>query len=146
MEQLVSDLNEKLFLEGQRAEDARRLAREAYRQSPLRRAAFAGRGYEADGAKLKKQIDGFFTSKEGPDFKPSEHAGKKIKGLVAPTYDLKQAGPIYAWAYKELQDAEQPDLFVIIGTASAGLDHVFAVTDKDFETPSRGRHPPTNRS
>ena len=45
MDQLVSDLNEKLFLEGQRAEDARRLAREAYRQSPLRRASFAGRGY-----------------------------------------------------------------------------------------------------
>jgi len=135
MDQLVSDLNEKLFLEGERTGDARRLAREAYRQSPLRRAAFAGRGYEADGAKLKKQIDGFFTSKEGPDFKLSEHAGKKIKGLVAPTYDLKQAGPIYAWAYKELQDAEQPDLFVIIGTASAGLDYVYAVTDKDFETP-----------
>jgi len=71
-------------------------------------------GYEADGAKLKKQIDGFFTSKRRAGFKPSEHAGKKIKGLVAPTYDLKQAGPIYAWAYKELQDAEQPDLFVII--------------------------------
>ncbi|MEO6110481.1 MAG: MEMO1 family protein, partial [Nitrospiraceae bacterium] len=122
MDQLVSDLNEKLFLEGQRAEDARRLAREAYRQSPLRRASFAGRGYEADGAKLKKQIDGFFASKEGPDFKLSEHVGKQIKGLVAPTYDLKQAGPIYAWAYKELHDAEQPDLFVIIGTASAGLD------------------------
>ena len=135
MDQLVSDLNEKLFLEGQRAENARRLAQEAYRQSPVRRAAFAGRGYEADGAKLKKQIDGFFTSKEGPDFKPSEHAGKKLKGLVVPTYDLKQAGPIYAWAYKELQDSEQPDLFVVIGTASAGLDYVFAVTDKDFETP-----------
>ena len=135
MDQLVSDLHEKLFLEGQRAEEAQLLARDAYRKSPLRRAAFAGRGYEADGTKLKKQIDGFFTSKEGPDFKPSEHAGKKIKGLVTPTYDLKQAGPIYAWAYKELQDSEQPDLFVIIGTASAGLDHVFAVTDKDFETP-----------
>jgi AmmeMemoRadiSam system protein B len=96
---------------------------------------FAGRAYEADATKLKKQIDGFFTSKEGPDFKPSAHAGKKIKGLVAPTYDLKQAGSIYAWAYKELQDSEQPDLFVIIGTASAGLESVYAVTDKDFETP-----------
>ncbi len=135
LDQLVSDLNHKLFLEGPRTEDARRLAQETYRQSPLRRAAFAGRGYEADGVKLKKQIDSFFTSKEGPDFKPSEHAGKKIKGIVAPTYDLKQAGPIYAWAYKELQDAEQPDLFIIIGTASAGLASVFAVTDKDFETP-----------
>jgi len=135
VEQLVADLDGKLFLEGERVESARRQAQEAYRQSPHRQAAFAGRSYEADGAKLKKQIDGFFTSKEGPDFKPSDNKGKLIKGLVAPTYDLKQAGPIYAWAYKELQEAQQPDVYVIIGTANAGLENLFAVTDKDFETP-----------
>lgn len=135
VEQLVTDLDQKLFLEGERAEEARREQRAQYRESPLRTAAFAGRAYEADGAKLKKQIDGFFTSKEGPDFKPSENAGKPIKGVVAPTYDLKQAGPIYAWAYKELQEATQPDVYVLIGTAYAGLDNLFAVTDKDFETP-----------
>ena len=135
IEQLVTDLDTKLFLEGQRTESARKQAQEAYRQTPLRAAAFAGRSYEADGVKLKKQIDGFFTSKEGPDFKPSENKGKPIKGLVAPTYDLKHAGPIYAWAYKELQDAEQPEVLVIIGTANAGLENLFAVTDKDFETP-----------
>ena len=135
IEQLVADLDQKLFLEGERAETAKQQARDLYHQSPLRAAAFAGRGYEADGAKLTKQIEGFFTSKEGPDFKPSEHRGKKMKGLVAPTYDLKQAGPIYAWAYKELQEAAQPDLYVVIGTAYAGLDNLFAVTDKDFETP-----------
>ena len=135
VEQLVADLDTKLFLEGERAESARRQAQEAYRQAPLRQAQFAGRSYETDGAKLKKQIDGFFSSKEGPDFKPSENRGKPIKGLVAPTYDVKQAGPIYAWAYKELQEAQQPDVYVVIGTAHAGLDHVVAVTDKDFETP-----------
>jgi AmmeMemoRadiSam system protein B len=135
VEQLVSDLDEKLFLEGERVESARRQAQEAYRQAPLRQAQFAGKSYEADGAKLKKQIDGFFASKEGPDFKPSENRGKAIKGLVAPTYDVKQAGPIYAWAYKELQEAQQPDVYVIIGTAHAGLDNLFAITDKDFETP-----------
>ncbi len=135
VEQLVTDLDQKLFLEGERAEEARREQRAQYRESPLRQAAFAGRAYEADGAKLKKQIDGFFTSKEGPDFKPSENAGKTIKGVVAPTYDLKQAGPIYAWGYKELQEATQPDVYVVIGTAYAGLDNLFAVTDKDFETP-----------
>ncbi|MBH0188605.1 MAG: AmmeMemoRadiSam system protein B [Nitrospira sp.] len=80
-------------------------------------------------------MDGFFTSEEGPDFKPSENQGKPIRGLVAPTYDLKQAGPIYAWAYKELQDSEQPDVYVVFGTAYAGLDNLFALTDKDFETP-----------
>ena len=135
VEQLVLDLDQKLFLEGDRAEAARQQAQNEYRQSPLRKAAFAGRSYEADGAKLKKQIEGFFASKEGPDFKPSENQGKEIKGLVAPTYDLKQAGPVYAWAYKELQEASQPDLFVVIGTAYAGLESMFAVTDKDFETP-----------
>ncbi len=135
VEQLVADLDAKLFLEGERAEAAKQEARNLYRQSPLRPAAFAGRSYEADGAKLTKQIETFFTSKEGPDFKPSGHSGKKIKGLVAPTYDLKQAGPIYAWAYKELHEASQPDLYVVFGTAYAGLDNLFAVTDKDFETP-----------
>ena len=93
VEQLVSDLDTKLFLEGDRTDSARRQAQAVYRQAPLRAAAFAGKSYEADGAKLKKQIDGFFTSKEGPDFKPSENRGRLIKGLVAPTYDVKQAGP-----------------------------------------------------
>jgi MEMO1 family protein len=135
VEQLVADLEQKLFLEGDRAETARQQARLEYRQRAMRPAVFAGRSYEADGAKLRKQLDGFFSSGEGPDFKPSENRGKLIKGLVAPTYDLKQAGPVYAWGYKELQEGEQPDVYVIIGTAHAGLENFFAVTDKDFETP-----------
>ncbi|MBI5671949.1 MAG: hypothetical protein HZC50_01490, partial [Nitrospirae bacterium] len=96
VEQLVMDLEQKLFLEGERVEATKQQARIAYRRQPIRQAAFAGRSYEADGVKLKKQIDGFFTSGEGPDFKPSENRGKLIKGLVAPTYDLKQAGSVYA--------------------------------------------------
>jgi hypothetical protein len=135
IEQLVADLDQKLFLEGPRTETARQQVQIEYRQRPLRPAVFAGRSYEEDGVKLNKQIDGFFASAEGPDFKPSEHRGKLIKGLVVPTYDLKQAGPVYAWGYKELQEAQRPDIYVIIGTAHAGLENLFAVTDKDFETP-----------
>jgi len=135
MDQLVADLDAKLFLEGGRTDQARHEAHEAYRQTPIRPAQFAGRSYEADGEKLRKQIEGFFTSKEGPDFKPSANSGKFLRGLVVPTYELKQAGPIYAWAYKELQEAQQPSVHVIIGTAHAGLESLFAVTDKDFETP-----------
>jgi len=135
VEQLVGDLEAKLFLEGDRTEGAKEQARAAYRRAAMRPAAFAGKSYEADRAQLRKQIDGFFSSKEGPDFKPSANKGKLIKGLVAPTYELKHAGPIYAWAYKELQDAQQPDVLVIIGTAHAGLEQPFALTDKDFETP-----------
>jgi MEMO1 family protein len=135
VEELVGDLEAKLFLEGQRTEGAKEEARAAYRGAKVRPAVYAGKSYEADRGQLKKQIDGFFSSKEGPDFKPSENKGKVIKGLMVPTYDLKQAGPIYAWAYKELQEAQQPDVVIIIGTAHAGLERPFALTDKDFETP-----------
>ena len=135
VEQLVGDLEAKLFLEGDRTEGAKEQARTAYRQAAVRPAAFAGKSYEADRSGLKKQIDGFFSSKEGPDFKPSVNKGKPIKGLVVPTYDVKQAGPIYAWAYKELQEAQQPEVLIIIGTAHAGLEQPFALTDKNFETP-----------
>jgi AmmeMemoRadiSam system protein B len=134
-EQLVADLEAKLFLEGHRTEGAKEEARRAYREAAVRPAGFAGKSYEADKGQLKKQIDGFFSSKEGPDFKPSSNKGRPIKGLVAPTYELKHAGPIYAWAYKELQEAQQPDVLIIIGTAHAGLESLFALTDKDFETP-----------
>lgn len=135
VEQLLADLDAKLFLEGERAEAAKTEALEAYRQAPCRLPSFSGRSYEADPGKLRAQIKGFFTSKEGPEIKPSTHAGQPIKGLVAPTYEVKQAGPIYAWGYKELQEAQQPDLYVLIGTAYSGLEHPVAVTDKDFETP-----------
>jgi MEMO1 family protein len=135
VEQLLADLDTKLFLEGERTQQAKQQALETYRQAPCRPPQFAGRSYEADAAKLRAQIKGFFTSKEGPEIKASEHAGQPITGLVAPTFELKHAGPVYAWAYKELQEAQQPDLYVLIGTAHSGLEQPVTMTDKDFETP-----------
>ncbi len=135
LQRLINDLDDKLFLEGERADAACQAALTAYRAAPTRTAAFAGKSYEADPAKLMVQIKGCFTSKEGPERKDSEHKGQPIKGLVAPHYEIKHAGPIYAWAYKELQDAQAPDLFVILGTSHTGLQNGYAVTGKDFETP-----------
>ena len=125
VEQLITELEDKLFLEGARSDTARQQALEVYRHSAVREAAFAGRSYEADAERLRNQLDGFFKSKEGPEPKASEDRGKPIKGLVAPTYELKHAGPVYAWAYKELEEAQQPDLYVVIGTAYAGLSRRF---------------------
>lgn len=135
IERLVADMDSKLFLEGDRCEAAKRAAAEAYRAQPIRRAAFAGRSYESEPARLLRQLEDFERSKEGPEIRASDNKGKKIKGLVAPHYDLKQAGAIYAWAYKELREAAVPDLFVLLGTAHTELAHGFTLTDKDFETP-----------
>lgn len=135
MEKLIADLDEKLFLEGERYDAARKAAIEAYRAAAVRPAAYAGKAYAAEPAALKKELDGFFTSKEGPDWKPSANAGRPLKGIIAPHYDLRQGGPVYAWAYKEVQEAQVPEVFVLIGTCQAGLERGYALTDKDFETP-----------
>ena len=132
---LVSDLDEKLFLEGERYEQARAAALTAYRSHPVREAVFAGKSYDADLETLKKQMAGFFESKEGPEQTPSDNKGKKIKAIVAPTFEPKEAGPIYAWAYKELKEAVTPDVYVILGVCHSGLERGIAITDRDFTTP-----------
>ena len=135
LDKLIADLDQKLFLEGDRYEKAKVEVLKAYREAPTRKPQFAGKSYEEDPEKLREQIAGFFSSKEGPKSGPSENAGKPIKGLIAPNYEPKDAGPLYAWAYKELKEAESPDVFVVIGIGHAGLDEPVAVTNKDFETP-----------
>ncbi|NKB81284.1 MAG: AmmeMemoRadiSam system protein B [Nitrospirales bacterium] len=135
LQRLVADLEDKLFLEGDRCDQAKALAIETFRNAPTRPSVFAGKSYEAEAEKLSQQLDGFFSSKEGPDKTPSEHAGQRIKGVIAPSFDLKEAGPLYAWTYKELQEAETPSVFVLLGTCHAGLEGGIAVTGKDFETP-----------
>ena len=132
---LVADLDEKLFLEGDRLKQVQQQAFEAYRKLEVRPMAFAGKQYDADPEKLREQINGFYTSKEGPEKGKTECAGQMIKGLVAPNFDIKEAGPIYTWGYQEIQEGQVPDVFVLIGTCHAGLEGGIAFTDKDFETP-----------
>lgn len=135
LDKLIADLDQKLFLEGDRYETTKVAALKAYHEAPTRKPAFAGKSYEEDPEKLREQIAGFFTSKEGPTSAASANKDKLIKGLIAPNYEVKDAGPIYAWGYKELRDAETPDVYIVIGIGHAGLDEPVAVTDKDFETP-----------
>ena len=100
LERLVEELERKLFLEGPAFEAAKQAAIETYRALPLRKAAYAGRAYEADPGKLRKQLEECFVSKEGPGKTPSANRGKALKARVVPHYELGLAGPVYAWAYK----------------------------------------------
>jgi len=135
VDKFIADLDEKLFLEGERFEAAKQALLESFRAQPTRPAAFAGKSYEADPEKLKQQLDGFFRSKEGPGSAPSGNAGQALKAIVTPQVEINTAGPIYAWAYKEVREAKTPDVFVILGVARGVIETLFACTDKDFETP-----------
>lgn len=136
---LIESLDEAGFLESDKFDARRRAIEHAWRQSPVRPAAHAGGAYAGEAAALAAQIDGFFTPPEGPGapvvgaVAPS--AAPKLRGLIAPHIDLHRGGPVYGWAYRELLERSDADLFVILGTCHAGMPDPFAVTLKPYHTP-----------
>jgi MEMO1 family protein len=55
--------------------------------------------------------------------------------LIAPHIDPNRGGRAYAWAYKQVAEQSDADLFVILGTAHNPLAEQFCVARKDFWTP-----------
>ena len=59
----------------------------------------------------------------------------QLRGLLAPHIDFHRGGPVYAWAYREVLERCDADLFVVLGTCHTGMTEPFAATLKAFETP-----------
>ena len=147
------------FLESDRFRERRRALEDAFRQSPVRSAAHAGGAYAGDAGELQAQIDGFFAGPEGPgaavisavngdvsavnrDFltdpvaSPSAAAPQtRVRALIAPHIDFHRGGSTYAWAYREILERSDADLYVVLGTCHAGMPDPFAVTLKPYDTP-----------
>jgi len=135
---VVESLDQAGFLDGERFEARRRGIEEAFRESPTRPAVHAGGAYAGEPGELAAQIDGFFVHPEGPgpaDRAPAPPGSAPLRGLIAPHIDLHRGGPIYGWAYRELIERSDADLFVILGTCHAGMADPFAVTLKAYDTP-----------
>jgi AmmeMemoRadiSam system protein B len=58
-----------------------------------------------------------------------------VRGIIAPHIDLRVGGSCYAWAYKELAERCDADLFILLGTSHYGMRHLFVTTEKDYNTP-----------
>ncbi len=150
------------FLDSDRFRERRGALEDAFRQSPVRPAAHAGGAYAGDAVALQAQIDDFFTHTDGPGAsaaRPGVSAGragvsavwgsagaisgppqlnkplKPLKALIAPHIDFHRGGSTYAWAYREVLERSDADLFVVLGTCHAGMADPFAVTLKPYETP-----------
>jgi AmmeMemoRadiSam system protein B len=133
---LAEQLDEQGFLEGSRFAARRAALDRAYLEAPRRPAAHAGGAYPGEAEELRASIDGFFASGAGagPIVWGPERA-PRVRGLIAPHIDLHRGGPAYTWAYRDLAERGDADLFVILGTCHAGMEHPFALTRKDFDTP-----------
>ena len=136
------------FLDSDRFRERRRALEDAFRQSPVRPAAHAGGAYADEAAALRAQIDGFFSGPDGPDTaingdvslypvaSPSAAAPRtRTRAVIAPHIDFHRGGSTYAWAYREVLERSDADLYVVLGTCHAGMPDPFAVTLKPYDTP-----------
>lgn len=131
----LSGLDQCLFLDNERFRRHEERLREEFKRASVRPPFLAGKAYPADAPSLRRLMDGFFASPQGPGPLSRRKTEKEVKAIIAPHIDLRSGGPCFAWAYSELAHSSNPDLFVILGIGHAPMENLFAVTPKDFETP-----------
>ena len=135
LDEIILELDTAHFLEGAGFEAHREQVEADFARSQIRRAALAGKSYEADPERLGIQIDGFFAPPEGPGPPLPQDGGPPIRGAVIPHIDFARGGACYGWAYKAMMESCDADLFVVLGTSHTGTRGFFALTRKDYETP-----------
>ncbi len=135
IQQVIEELDKNLLLDNDKSRDYIKKLKDDFINSTIRKDAHAGTAYEADKDKLKDQIDGFFTSPDGPGKPSSSNQTTGLKGVIAPHIDIGCGGPCFAWAYKEIAESSDAELFIILGIAHTGTKNLFILTDKTFETP-----------
>jgi AmmeMemoRadiSam system protein B len=135
IEGLIRSLDEQGFLDSPAFAARRQAEDRAFLEAPTRPASHAGGAYAADPDELRTMIDGFFVPPEGPGPVAGRGPGQPVRGLIAPHIDLHRGGPAYAWAYRDLAERGDADVFVVFGTCHAGMPDPFALTRKPFETP-----------
>lgn len=132
LESLIQQLDDALLLESERAETARRDARESYRSAPFRPPALAGASYPADPGELTAMLAGFVNAVEPPSC-PDQPA---VRGIVSPHIDYDRGGPVYARTWQHAQAAvREAEIVVILGTDHAGSPGLLTPTRQDYATP-----------
>ncbi len=133
LESLVNRLDAAMLIEGPTFD----AFHQSFRESGKRPAALAGRSYAATLRALRTQLEQFFVDADGSGVPaaPTNGANGVLRGVLSPHIDFQRGGPIYTWAYRELVEKCEADIFVILGVAHQYCRRRFALTAKDFETP-----------
>ena len=133
---LIDQLDTYYYLDSERFARLQQETLDAFRQASVREMAHADTCYSSQPDEFTTQLSAFFKGADGPGLPSAvtqEHP--PIRGLIAPHIDLRIGGPTYAWAYKELAERCDADLFILLGTSHYGTKDLFVSTLKDYNTP-----------
>jgi len=135
--QAIADaLDAQGFLDTKRFAERRAGVDREFLGAPTRPAAHADGAYPAEPEALRRTFDAFFAPPGGPGAVDGQVVGAtRVRAVIAPHIDFHRGGPAYAWAYRDVAERSDADLFVILGTCHAGMEDPFAMTRKDYDTP-----------
>ncbi len=135
IQEVIGQLEENLFLEGDRFQEALRQKEESFKRGTMREAAFAGKSYEKEPESLRTQMEGYFKGSDGPGSLGEKGSIDGLRGVVAPHIDFQRGGFCYAFAHREVWEKNPSHTFIIFGTAHTSMESPFCLTRKDFVTP-----------
>lgn len=104
-------------------------------QLAVRPPALAGRSYERLEPALRNQLARYFVDPDGSGPLPPPRPHGRLRGVLSPHIDFQRGGPTYTWAYRELLEKSNAEVFVILGVAHQPAAQRFVLTRKDFDTP-----------
>jgi len=136
IEEIAEALDQQGFLDSPGFAQRRAAIDADFLAAPTRPATHAGGAYAGEADDLRTMIDGFFDPPDGPGPIAGHRAdGARVRAVIAPHIDFHRGGPAYGWAYRDVAERCDADLFVIFGTCHTGMEHPWALTRKDYESP-----------
>src|SRR5262249_6818804 len=113
LEEFIRQLDENYLLDNERFREFRRHLEREFKQAATRPAWHAGKVYPEDPAACRQALDRYFTAEGGPGMPGVPQTPGALRGAVAPHIDLLRGGWCFSWAYKELAESCDADLFLI---------------------------------
>jgi AmmeMemoRadiSam system protein B len=135
IERVVDMLDERGFMDSARFAAVRAATDGRFLADPTRPAVHAGGAYPGEPEELKRMLEGCFGHPDGPGPIGPRAEAAGVRAVIAPHIDFHRGGPAYGWAYRDVAERCDADLFVIFGTCHAGMPDPFALTTKDYDTP-----------
>ena len=135
IQRFVRQLDEHFLLANDRYREHWRELSQSYREERVRAASHAGHAYPSEPEAVRGQLEGYFTSPDGPGLTVNPACDVPPVGLILPHIDFQRGGTCYAWGYAPLRGVDAVDLFVILGTCHLPMEQPFALTTKTFRTP-----------
>jgi AmmeMemoRadiSam system protein B len=126
---ILAHLDDSFLLESEKFKKAKDRIVSEFVSKKVRPSSHSGRAYPADPNELKRKLDEILALE--PE---SQRPDGKVLALVAPHIDLSVGSRVYSKAYQNLRDLS-PKTVIVLGTGHQMAQDVFAVSDKDFETP-----------